>query len=132
MAHAIVTLKITGPNLDPYQIQRELRCEGTRLRIPKDRQLKGRISEHAWPLGLWEYSKADVPIERVSTAVMELLRILSAPTVIKDYIKSKDVCICIGVFEPRGNGDSFILESTIIQAMADNNVSVMIDTYGRD
>jgi hypothetical protein len=129
-----VQFRISGANLDPHEVTREMGLEPNQIRIAGER----RSNSQVWRESLWSYdggrASADPGNEWNSLEdglVYVLGKLSPKKELIQKYAESYDVVWWCGHFQSGFDGGP-TLSTSLLKLLADFGVPVFIDNYFRN
>jgi|SRR5215470_7088460 len=126
----LVSLRISGPLLNPRDVSRDLGIEPTQVRIAGQPRPE---SKSLWTESMWEYAARPTTgqdewhsLEEGLAAIF--LRFSGCIEKQRDYQNSCDVCLFCGHFSDEFNGGP-TLSPALLKSLGDFGVQVFLDTY---
>jgi len=130
MGSATVSLIMGGSDLNPDAVTVALGVAPSNAHRACDPDLRRRYGDAIWRTGMWTLTRRDVAIDDIANVVEELAeRFRSRKSALKDLGIQRQI-VSIGLFELRGLGETFYLETPIMLRLAELGLTLMIDAYG--
>lgn len=127
---SVVTFRIFGPDLDPDEITRLLKCEPDRTaRKGESRIIQGKESSYIEKQGGWRLSAPDRTPEDIPAQINEILVMLESSADIWASLSSRyEMDMFCGVFMSSSN-DGLEFPPSLLAELASRGIALNLDVY---
>lgn len=127
---SVVTFRIFGPDLDPDEITRLLKCKPHRTaRKGEPRIIQGKASSYIEKQGSWRLSAPDRMPEDIPAQIGEILAMLESSTDAWASLSSRyEMDMFCGVFMSSSN-DGLEFSPSLLTELAKRGIALNLDVY---